>query len=152
MGWLSGAPLVALPVFRRHAFAGPALRLRNVGGSQRDLNCIPSLSSLSSTIRACDVEPHMSGAVILWHEDRGDPQAHAGWVRGVLALEDGLVSWGEDGAIRFWGRDGAPRPAWIAPARIEMVTISNGCLWIGLLGRPHRLTHGGGRAAWDGYV
>jgi len=29
---------------------------------------------------------------------------------GVLALADGLVSWGGDGAIRFWSLAGEPRP------------------------------------------
>ncbi len=39
-----------------------------------------------------------------------DPEAHQGAVGGVLALADGLVSWGEDGAIRFWGQTGeSPR-------------------------------------------
>jgi hypothetical protein len=36
-------------------------------------------------------------------------EAHKARVWGVLALDDGLVSWGEDGAIRFWSRAGAPR-------------------------------------------
>ncbi len=35
--------------------------------------------------------------------------AHRGYV-GVLALTDGLVSWGSDGAIRFWSYTGEPRP------------------------------------------
>ena len=42
--------------------------------------------------------------------------AHAGGVLGVLALDDGLVSWGRDGAIRFWDRAGQPRPGGDAQA------------------------------------
>jgi hypothetical protein len=70
----------------------------------------------------------------------GDPAAHRGGVGGVLALADGLVSWGEDHVIRRWGLDGAHRgPAWIAPAPLEIVTKVNDDLWVGLIGRPHRL-------------
>ena len=38
----------------------------------------------------------------------GAPVAHRGGVGGVLALADGLVSWGWDGAIRFWTLAGEP--------------------------------------------
>jgi hypothetical protein len=34
-------------------------------------------------------------------------RAHAGWVRGVLPVGERLVSWGSDGAIRFWSLEGA---------------------------------------------
>jgi hypothetical protein len=70
----------------------------------------------------------------------GDPAAHRGGVRGVLALADGLVSWGSDDVIRRWSPDGAPRgPAWIAPAPLDTVTKVDDDLWVGMLGRPHRL-------------
>jgi hypothetical protein len=74
----------------------------------------------------------------------GDPAAHhdgvLSGVRGVLALADGLVSWGSDDVIRRWSPDGAPRgPAWIAPAPLDTVTKVDDDLWVGMLGRPHRL-------------
>ena len=33
--------------------------------------------------------------------------AHSGRVKGVLPIGDRLVSWGADGALRFWSLDGA---------------------------------------------
>ena len=62
------------------------------------------------------------------------------WIVGVLALADGLVSWGNEGAVRRWSCDGKSMArCWIAPAPIEVV-VSNGTdVWVGLLGRPHRL-------------
>ena len=58
----------------------------------------------------------------------------------MLALTAGLVSWGEDGVIRQWGSDMMPRrPAWIAPAPLDIVTKFYDELWVGMLGRPHRL-------------
>ena len=36
--------------------------------------------------------------------------AHRGGVGGMLALDERLVSWGPDGAIRLWSRDGMPLP------------------------------------------
>jgi WD40 repeat protein len=35
-------------------------------------------------------------------------KAHGGYVEGILALGDRLVSWGADGAIRFWTHQGQP--------------------------------------------
>jgi hypothetical protein len=85
------------------------------------------------------------GAIRFWTlagEPRpgGDPAAHQGGVGDVLALADGLVSWGGDDVIRRWSPDGAPRgPAWIAPAPLDIVTKFADDLWVGMLGRPHRL-------------
>jgi WD40 repeat protein len=61
-------------------------------------------------------------------------------VRAVFAIGDELLSWGADDLIRRWGRDNTAKgPPWIAPAPLEMVTKVDNELWIGLLGRPHRL-------------
>jgi hypothetical protein len=85
------------------------------------------------------------GAIRFWSlagEPRpgGDPKAHEGSVEDVWALADGLVSLGRDEAIRFWSLAGEPTgSAWIAPANVEMVATVNDDLWVGLLGRPHRL-------------
>ena len=58
----------------------------------------------------------------------------------MLKLSDSLVSWGEDGAVRFWSLAGEPSgSAWIAPTNVEMVDTINDDLWVGLSGRPHRL-------------
>ena len=84
------------------------------------------------------------GAIRFWTllgepRPRGDPAAHWGGVAGVLALADGLVSCGWDDVIRQWSPDGMPdSPAWIAPARLNIVTKVADDLWVGLLGRPHR--------------
>jgi hypothetical protein len=85
------------------------------------------------------------GAIRFWTlagEPRagGDPAAHKDGVDGVRALADGLVSWGGDYVIRRWDPDGTPRGlAWIAPAPLDMITKIDDILWVGLLGRPHRL-------------
>ena len=62
----------------------------------------------------------------------GDPAAHPKGALGVHGLENGrLVSWGLDGAIRFWGQEGQPIPG----------------------GRPRRASEGGlGRARPRGWT
>ena len=85
------------------------------------------------------------GAIRFWDRHGavrpgGDSNAHVGGVGGVLALDDRLVSWGKDGAIRFWRRQGQlSAAAWLAPARLQLVTVLDGELWVGLLGCPFRL-------------
>jgi hypothetical protein len=66
-------------------------------------NCIPSR-----------VLPawHLENACGFQHSTllRSLPDAHQDGVGGVLALADGLVSWGADGAIRLWSLAGEPQP------------------------------------------
>ena len=58
----------------------------------------------------------------------------------MLALADGLVSWGGDGVTRRWSRDGkSAARCWIAPAPVEAVASNGTDVWVGLLGRPHQL-------------
>jgi hypothetical protein len=58
----------------------------------------------------------------------------------VLALEDGLVSWGRDDVIRWWDRQGKPSDTpWLAAARLEFVQVIGREFWVGLMGRPFRL-------------
>ena len=45
-----------------------------------------------------------------------ESKAHENRVEGVLALSDGLVSWGGDGAIRFWSLAGEPHPGGVPKA------------------------------------
>jgi AcrR family transcriptional regulator len=85
------------------------------------------------------------GAIRFWTlagEPRpgGDPAAHRGEVMGVRALANGFVSWGADGVVRQWGPDRMPKgAAWVAPAPLDFVTMVDDGLWVGMLGRPHRL-------------
>jgi hypothetical protein len=62
-------------------------------------------------------------------------------LRGVLALSDRLVSWGRDGAVRFWSFGGRPiTPPWFPPSEYpEWISVLNGALWCGLLGKLFRL-------------
>ena len=82
----------------------PAAHRGEVGGIVALADGLVSWGSVSF-----DFRPHESGdgAIRLWTlagEPRPGrfPAVHGGGVRGVLALADGLVSWGWDGAIRFW--------------------------------------------------
>jgi hypothetical protein len=85
------------------------------------------------------------GAIRFWTlagEPRpgGEYAVRHGEVGGILALADGAVSWGDGDIIRRWTPDGVPHgPPWIAPAPLDMVTKVADDLWVGLLGRPHRL-------------
>ena len=41
--------------------------------------------------------------------DGGDPKAHSGFVYGgIQQIGDRIVSWGWDGALRFWSLTGQP--------------------------------------------
>jgi hypothetical protein len=70
---------------------------------------------------------------------RSADSAHQGEVSGVLVLGDVLVSWGRDGAIRFWSRAGEPRPGGPAAAH-------QGGVW-GVLALGDRLVSWGGDGA-----
>jgi hypothetical protein len=74
-----------------------------------------------------------------------DPTAHEGGVLGVLALVDGLVSWGHDGAIRFWSLDGEPRPGGDPKAHEGEVwgvlALADGLVSWGRDGVVHRSQH-----------
>jgi hypothetical protein len=70
----------------------------------------------------------------------GDPRAHEGGVRGVLPVADGLLSWGGSGVFRRWTRDGkSVARCWIVPVPFEIAALSVTAVWVGLLGRLHRL-------------
>jgi hypothetical protein len=67
--------------------------------------------------------------------------AHADHIKGMVVTDDGLMSWSGNGTICRWLSDKwSCQVAWIAPAPLECVASIDGELWVGMMGRPHRLT------------
>lgn len=64
---------------------------------------------------------YRDGAIRFWTMEGkplsgGHPQAHKGYIKGLVVLPERLVSWGEDRAIRFWSHTGEPQSGGASPA------------------------------------
>ena len=93
--------------------------------------CVPLIPATSCTERSLE-------------RGRMGWQKNSGWGSGVLGLADRLVSWGKDGAIRLWDRDGHSQPGGDAEAHAGEVS--------GVLALADRLVSWGGDGAirlWD---
>jgi WD40 repeat protein len=82
----------------------------------------------------------LDGAVRFWSL-AGEPRSGTDLgAYALLAVADGLLSWGHEGMVRRWTRDGKSTDrCWIAPTPIEAMTSNGVDVWVGLMGRPHRL-------------
>lgn len=72
---------------------------------------------------------------------RGVSATHVGGVKTVNKYANFIVSTDKIGSVRLWDCDGNPKCSnWIAPAELEGCFVLDQKLWVGLMGRPFRLT------------